>query len=284
MTTPLRTHRVELADRTLEVDDLGETRGLPLVLLHGFTGHRADFELERERLAGWTRVLIPDLRGHGGATHHGGPDVHDFEHAVADLAALLDALDVPRCHLLGHSMGGMISLRFTLAHPDRVASLVLMDTSADKPAGMQADGMQKAGEIALAKGMARLQELMEKRTREGRSGDPADAHLERWADRYWPHMRTRYAAMDPNAYVGFGRAMALQTPVTDRLAEITCPTHVIVGDDDAPFIEAAAAFEAKLPDAERSTIPSAGHHPHQENPAAWWQAMETHWARVKDLR
>lgn len=277
------TRRLALEGLALDVDDLGEARGLPLVLLHGFTGHRDDFELERDRLSTWTRVIVPDLRGHGGADHAGEADAYDFEAAVDDLLRVLEALDVPRCHLLGHSMGGMIALRFTLAHPERVASLVLMDTSPHIPGGMQPEDMQKAGEIAIAKGMERLQGLMEKRTRERRSGDPADAHLERWADRYWPHMRKRYRAMDPHAYMGFGRAMATQQPVDDRLGEIGCPVQVIVGEDDAPFLAAADAFEAKLPDVHRATIPNAGHHPHQENPDAWWQAMEEHWARVRSL-
>ena len=277
------TRRVSLEGLDLEVDDLGGGDALPLVLVHGFTGHRDDFELERDRLATWTRVLVPDVRGHGGSTHLGDAAAYDFDLAVADLAGLLDALEAPRIHLLGHSMGGMISLRFTLAHPERVASLILMDTSPDVPGGMQAEAMQKAGEIAVAKGMLRLQELMEKRTREGGSDDPADAHLERWADRYWPHMKKRYAAMDPYAYVGFGQAMARQAPVTEQLGEITCPTHVIIGSDDRPFLAAADAFEAHIPDVRRSTIPNAGHHPHQENPDAWWQAMEEHWARVAAL-
>jgi len=283
MTGATPTRRVEVDGFALDVDDLGETRGLPLVLLHGFTGHRDDFEHERDRLATWTRVIVPDLPGHGGSSHAADAAAYDFEQAVAVLAHVLDALDVPRCHLLGHSMGGMVALRFTLAHPERVASLILMDTSPHAPGGMQAEAMEKAGEIAIAKGMVRLQELMEKRTREGGSGDPADRHLERWADRYWPHMRKRYAAMDPWAYLGFARAMAHQAPLEGRLHEIGCPVHVIVGEDDAPFLAAADAFEREIPDVRRSTIPNAGHHPHQENPDAWWHAMEEHWARVRAL-
>ena len=277
------TRHLVLDGLELDVDVLGEPQGLPLVLLHGFTGHRDDFELERERLATWTQVIIPDLRGHGGSSPAGDADAYDFDRSVEDLDRVLDALDVPRCHLLGHSMGGMIALRFTLAHPGRVASLVLMDTSPHKPGGMQTESMLKAGQIAIAKGMARLQELMERRTREGGSGDRADSHLERWAERYWPHMKKRYAAMDPHAYMGFGQAMARQLPLEDRLGEIACPVHVIVGEDDDPFLPAADAFEASIPDVRRSTIPNAGHHPHQENPDAWWQAMEEHWARVRAL-
>ncbi len=283
MTDASPTRHLKLDGLELDVDDLGEAKGLPLVMLHGFTGHRDDFELERDRLATWTRVIIPDLRGHGGAKHGGTPDGHEFEQAVEDLVQVLDALDVPRCHLLGHSMGGMIALRFTLAHPERIASLILMDTSPHKPGGMQAESLLKAGQIALAKGMSRLQQLMEKRTREVGSDDPADAHVERWADRYWPHMKKRYDAMDPNAYMGFGQAMAKQETLEDRLGEIACPTHVIVGADDGPFLAAADAFETKIFDVRRSTIPNAGHHPHQENPDAWWQAMEEHWARVHAL-
>lgn len=278
------TRRLSLPGLEIDCDDLGETRGLPIVLLHGFTGHRDDFEGVRDRLAQWTRVIVPDLRGHGGARHEGGVEAHTFEALVGDLARVLEALEEPRCHLLGHSMGGMIALRFTLAYPERVASLVLMSTSHTVPAGMQAETLRKAGEIALARGMPRLQELVERRQRDGASEEPADRHIERWADRYWPHMRRRYAVMDPNAYMGFGQEMASQSSLEGRLHEIACPTTVLVGEDDRPFLAAADAMTREIPGAVRFTLANAGHHPHQENPDAWWRAMEDHWRRVKDLR
>jgi pimeloyl-ACP methyl ester carboxylesterase len=132
--------------------------------------------------------------------------------------------------------------------------------------------------------MPRLQELAEKRQRDPDvAHDPADRHIERWADRYWPHMRKRYAAMDAHAYMGFGQAMATQASQIARLHEIACPTTIIVGVDDRPFLAAADAFERGVPGAVRFTIPNAGHHPHQENPKAWWHAMEDHWKRVRDL-
>ena len=96
-------------------------------------------------------------------------------------------------------------------------------------------------------------------------------------------MKKRYAAMDPNAYMGFGQAMATQSSLEGRLREIDCPTTILIGEDDAPFLAAADAFEKGIRGAERYTIPEAGHHPHQENPDAWWAAMESHWARVRDL-
>src|SRR4030095_1442391 len=71
-----------------------------------------------------------DQRGHGGTTNSGGSEDYTLAGLAADLAAAFDALGLARVRLLGHSLGGMVALRFALAHPQRVASLVLMDTSA----------------------------------------------------------------------------------------------------------------------------------------------------------
>ena len=49
---------------------------------------------------------------------------------VEDLEATLSGLGIDACDLLGHSMGGMVAVRFALARPERVSSLILMDTSA----------------------------------------------------------------------------------------------------------------------------------------------------------
>ncbi len=59
------------------------------------------------------------------------PDAYSFDILVEDLAGYLDALDVQRCHLLGHSMGGMVAMRFALRYPERLTSLILMDTAAE---------------------------------------------------------------------------------------------------------------------------------------------------------
>jgi pimeloyl-ACP methyl ester carboxylesterase len=279
MTT--RNHRLELSGIEITYDDVGERGGLPLVMIHGFTGHRDDFETVRERLGAGRRTLIPDLRGHGGASKTGSVADHSFEQLVVDLGDFLDALDVQQCHLLGHSMGGMVALRYVLAAPDRVSSLIMMNSSPDVPTGMSAELLARAGEIAMAEGMPALQQRVERRATEHPSGNPSDRHLERWADRYWAHQRKRYAEMDPAAYMGLGQAMSLQKSVGDRLAEVSCPTLVMVGADDEAFLEAADQLTAGFSDVVRVTIPNAGHHPHQENPEAWWQAMDEHFERVR---
>jgi len=86
--------------------------------------------------------------------------------------------------------------------------------------------------------------------------------------------------MDPVAYMTLVFAMVDQQPVVSCLDEIRCPTTVLVGSDDGDFLKGADALHAGIPNAERVTIPDAGHHPHRENPDVWLAAVRGHFARL----
>ncbi|HTO59471.1 MAG TPA: alpha/beta hydrolase, partial [Pseudomonadales bacterium] len=125
----LTTHTVANGDIVTAYHDEG--RGAPLLLLHGFTGSKLDFHDQIAWFSDRYRVLAPDQRGHGESTNVGREDGYSMDILVGDLAGFLDALDVERVHLLGHSMGGMVAMRFALKHPKRLKSLILMDTAAE---------------------------------------------------------------------------------------------------------------------------------------------------------
>lgn len=276
--------RVTANEIEIAYDDFGVAAAdeRPLVLLHGLTGHRTDWDARRAELAQLGRCLAPDFRGHGDSSNTGEARSYRFEQLVDDLRVLLDALSIDRCDLLGHSVGGMIALRFSLAYPDRVASLIAMNTAPFAPTGYGRRLFEAAGAYACEHGMPALQARAEEAARSGkRAVSPADRHLERWADHYWPHHRRRYCAMDPLAYRELGCEMVDQTDVSDRLGEIACPTLVLVGADDADFLPGADALEAGIAGARRVTIGNAGHHPHQENPEAWTRALRDHVSRVR---
>ena len=275
------TRRIGLAGLEISCEDVGPRSGPVLVMLHGFTGHRDDFRDLQPELAALGRTLIPDLRGHGDARVQRPAGDSGFERLVADLLALLDAEDLERCDLLGHSMGGMIALRFVLAHPERVASLVLMSTSPEAPGGLDRASFERAVEVARQHGMAELQRRMERSARSRPVARGAEQHIARWADRYWLHHRRRYGAMDPEAYAAIGRAMFEQVSVVPRLGEIRCPTLVMVGEDDGAFLPGAEVLAAGIPNAIHVIIPGAGHHPQHENRPAWLEALAMHLARVR---
>lgn len=277
MTKRVSVHGIEMA---YEEHGAG-TR--PLVLVHGFTGSRRDFSWRFPELAALGRTIAPDLRGHGESTNTGDPAGYTLEQIALDLVAFLDALGVESCDLLGHSMGGMAALRVALAAPQRVASLILMGTSAHCPSGIPRPIIELAGRIAVEAGTRRLVEIMRERAPTEPSRSEADRRNEAaWGEGYWTEWRyPNFEAMDPVAYGAFGTAILDQGTLAPRLGEIRCPTLVLVGDGDTSFLDAAAELAAGIPGARRVDVPDAGHQPQLEHPAAWLAAIREHLARVR---
>jgi 2-succinyl-6-hydroxy-2,4-cyclohexadiene-1-carboxylate synthase len=254
----------------------------PFVLVHGFTGYRDDFRDQLPALTQLGRTIVYDHRGHGESTNTGNAANYSFAQLVDDLRALLDALDVPHCDLLGHSMGGMIALRFALAHPERVASLVLMDTAARAPDHFPRAPLAAAGAIARSDGMATLAALIRGRAADEPNRAAAEIRMEReLGDAYWERRRHRLVAMDPEAFAVLGLELVDAPPLTDRLAAIRCPTLVIVGEQDAGFLAPAQELASRIEGAMLVTVPDAAHSPQLENPPAWFEAIRTHLTRVR---
>jgi pimeloyl-ACP methyl ester carboxylesterase len=274
--------RVTLDHVEMAYEELGGgTR--PLLLVHGFTGSRRDFSWRFAELAKLGRTIVPDLRGHGESTHTGDAASYTLEQIAADLVAFCDALGIQSWDLLGHSMGGMAALRVALAAPERVASLVLMDTSAHCPSGIPRSIIELAGRIAVEAGTRRLVEIMRERAPTEASRTEADRRLEaEWGEGYWTEWRyPNFESLDPVAYGAFGKAILDQGTLAPRLGAIRCPTLVLVGADDTSFLAAADELAAGIPGARRVDVPDAGHQPQLENPAAWTAALRDHLARVR---
>ena len=100
----------------------------PLLLTHGFPATSATFGPSLARLASRYRVVTWDMLGHGGSDSPAAPHGYGAAAVVADMAALLNAEDIDRAVVAGHSLGGYLSSEFTLAYPERVLALILIDT------------------------------------------------------------------------------------------------------------------------------------------------------------
>lgn len=262
------------------VEDLGDgTR--PLVLVHGLTGFRDDFRAQVPALVALGRTVLYDLRGHGESAP-GAPDAYSFAQLVADLEALLEARGIAACDLLGHSMGGMVALRFALARPQRVASLLLMGTAARAPDRMPRAPYAAAAAIARQDGMATLAALLRARAAEEPDRPVAERRLEAdWGAAYWEWRRRRLTATDPEAFHALVLELLDQAPLTDRLGAIACPTTVLVGEEDAAFVAPAAELATAIAGARLVSIAGAAHSPQLERPADWLAAVRAHlaWAR-----
>lgn len=276
--TASRVHRVSARGIEIEVEEAG-TGDRPFVLVHGYTGSRDDWLEQIPRLSDLGRTLAIDQRGHGGSTNSGDPDDYRLDKLASDLDAALTALDVPACDLLGHSMGGMVALRFALAHPERVLSLVLMDTVARPFRFIPPALLEPAVALTRSQGMAALAKVLRAGRGMPRPAAAVSAEEAMGSERWWSRIEAKLLNMDPAAYEGLGGAH--HDGVVDRLGEIACPTLVMVGEQDVVFLGLADELEAGIADARRVTIPDAAHSPQLENPEAWLAAIREHLARAR---
>lgn len=258
-------------------DTWGSGDGPPLVLCHGYTGSAVDFELQIPDLAVGRRVYALDHRGHGLSTNVADEAAYSFDRLAADLAAWLTDVVGEPVHLLGHSMGGRLVQKVTLDHPDLVASLILMDTSAgsfsDDDAMVELmhgflDSFDPARGLPsfVSEGEGPEQELIEATVDAGFLAGRAE----------------RSAMCDPYAFRALGRQL-VGTEVESllpRLGELTVPTTVIVGSEDHPLVEFAPVIVGAIRDAELVVIDGAYHSPQLTHPDAWRAAVQTHLARV----
>jgi len=117
--------KLMLPDVALHYQCLGE--GDDVVLIHGLGANLAFWYMGIARvLAQRYRVITYDLRGHGRSSMPAAG--YTLPDMVRDLHSLLDHLQSPRAHIVGHSFGARVALYYAIAHSDRVASLTVADT------------------------------------------------------------------------------------------------------------------------------------------------------------
>lgn len=254
---------------TFEVLEAG-AGGRPLLLVHGFTGAKEDFRDWVAPLAerGW-HVVAPDLRGHGGSDHPVGPAAYSFAAFVDDLLGLTDELGWARFVLLGHSMGGMVAQCLTLSHPERVAALVLMDTSHAPIEGRDEHLLEFLEETLSGGGMEAWLALGE-----GAVLPPATARLlDQPGQKEFSEAKTR--ASSPDMAVAMLREMFTHHDRLESLGGVRVPTLVLVGEQDEPFLGPSRRMAGAIPGAELAVIADAAHQPQLEAPEAWWKALTT---------
>lgn len=272
------TQRYEVPGFSLAWDSWGDAPGPPLVLLHGYTGSVHDFALHIDALAQHRRVFAIEHRGHGRSSGSSDPSTYTVDHIVDDTLAWVHDVVAPGdepLDLLGHSMGGRVALRFALARRDLLRSLILMDTTAwafgDEDAEWRSTAVEFLQSIQPGQVPPRVPRSAE--------DDLLDATVpQAWLDEKW---RIR-DSMDPMAQ----RALGVQLfddqleRVDHRLGDVPCPTTVIAGELDEPYVSHAPRLATSIPGAELVMIGGAYHSPQLTHPEEWLAAVEGHLAAL----
>lgn len=243
-------------------------QGPVIMLLHGYTGSHQDWAFQVPLLSQAHQVVAMDHRGHGQSEAPSSAEAYSIEILAQDARGLLEHLNISKCCLIGHSMGGFVALEFTLRHPEMVTALVLVDTS--------------SGEFERVPGYAELRAKLDELARkEGMEAafEYNAAHNPMVRERFEKHpelreiARQRMLQTSVDGYIYTGRAISNWKPVTHRLDEIQAPTLIIVGQEDTPFLRPSQIMKDCIPLSQLVIIPEAGHSPHEEKPELFSEAL-----------
>lgn len=256
--------------------------GDALVLIHGFTDNLGMWYNQVPAFASRFKVLRYDVRGHGETeTPRGG---FSMDLLVADLRALLAALEIERACLLGYSMGGRIALQFALEHPESTAALVFANSGV-RGAGSQLTEAQVAELVERRRQMAEMlatgdiEVIAEGMTE--RSFSPGMKQRDPATFQRYKEIKLRN---DPSHYPAIleGLVQAMASP--PDLTELRCPALIIAGDrDHFMAVEEARAMEKAIRDATVVVLPT-GHAAAIQAPQAFNQAVLDFMSRLERVK
>lgn len=246
--------------------------GSPVLLLHGIGMTRTGWDSVAATLADRHRCIAWDMPGYGASPPSAEPLT--LRTAAAAAAGLVEAIDGP-VHVVGLSMGGMVALELALLRPDLVRSLGLLDTS---PAfgldGTDPDAWRAARLAPLDTG-ARVEEFAEPVLRGVMAPDADPAAV-----------AAAVASMCRVSIAGLRAAVSAlpDHDVRDRLAAITAPTLVVVGElDEETPPSYAEALAAGIPGARLEVISGAGHLTPFEAPVEVARLIGDHLRTVEEV-
>ena len=232
--------------------------GATVILIHGLGLNRAMWQWQLPALESEFQVVCYDLLGHGESPKPAGP--YTMQQMVAQLDGLMIDLNISRAAMVGFSLGGLINRAFALAHPDKVAALVILNSAHGRTAA-QRDSIY-----------LRVQQAEE-------SGPAAtiDAALERWFSEEFARrepqvleqVRQWVIANDANVYSDLYRLLAEgDKGLETEISAIDCPTLIVTGEEDhGNSPEMTRQMASLMPDARAEVLVGLRHMALAEDPS-----------------
>jgi pimeloyl-ACP methyl ester carboxylesterase len=243
-----------------------------LLLLHGGNQSAHSWDLVSLHLADRFHVIALDQRGHGDSEW--ARDADYSSHAMAaDASSVLSELDIDSVTVLGHSMGGMNTLRLAIEQPDLLDRIVLVDIGPE---------LSEAGTKSIRNFVTENREFedLEDFIQNVQKYDPyrSREHIERTV-KYNLLQRADGRFVSKRDHGPRLATTQGQREQSDRFsindtARIAQPTLIIRGaDSNVLSAEAAERFVQALPNGELKTVPNSGHNVHGQNTSGFLDAL-----------
>jgi pimeloyl-ACP methyl ester carboxylesterase len=268
----------------MDVAPTGPANGQTVLLLHGknFFGAYWTGTIQVLSAAGF-RVVVPDQIGFGKSAK---PDIHySFELLAQSTKTLLDSLGVAKAIVVGHSMGGMLAVRYALSYPAATTGLVL-----ENPIGLEDYRVKVPFTSVDATTKTMLTPTREGLDRFYRTYFATwKAEYGIWADLAW---RATLGGEWPRAAKASALTydMIYTQPVVQDLPRLTVPTLLVIGQSDRTTLgrgalsaevlatlgrypELGRRAQAAIPGAKLVELDGLGHIPHLEAPGRFHAAL-----------
>ena len=254
----------------LHYKQFGEnTADKSIILLHGLLGSMDNWRSQANKLAKQDnyRVITPDMRNHGQSPHISGMRYKDM---AEDILALADHLNIEKFDLLGHSMGGKVAMYLALNHGDRLNKLIIVDI-APKP--------YELWHIPVFKALLSLQ--VDTFTSRKQANDELAKSIENDGERAFllKNLQTKDGGgyewrVDLQEITRTYLNIASFNIASDAKFDKPC---LFINGAKSPYIDAVKDKElinGLFPQATIQTIEDAGHLPHVETPAVFYQYIQ----------
>lgn len=223
--------------------------GPPLLLLHSFLCNTLMWERQIQTLSQDHQLIVMDIRGHGQSSPSSPHSIYDL---VEDAVGLLDTLGIAKATWVGLSIGGMISMRAALTHPQRVLGLVLLATDSRSESFLVRVERRVLGKVVKHLGVLPvvipvLQKMF------GKTTHRRNAELVKT----W---RSRFLKVHTGSMLNSLTALLTRDDVSERLHAVGVPTLIIHGEEDrAISVKLGESLRASMPQADYKRISQAGH-------------------------
>ena len=234
--------------------------GPPLLMIRGLGRWSAHWHGWDEALAKHFRVICLDNRGLGLTTTPMRP-WHSLDDLASDAAVILKQERIQSAHILGTSLGGMVSLVFALQHPEMTSSLHVIAASVGRSGhpriSLRAAKMLTAAPILGEKIYDELAILL--------TSPKTSDDVRRQLAKEWAAEDKKYR--QPVLPVIAQLLAVMRFRRWERLTEIKCPTQIVVGSDDLFVPRGNSLFlHSVMPHSKLVELPNAGHEPHVDQP------------------
>lgn len=257
--------------------------GTALLFIHEYAGDYRSWEPQMRHFARRHRCITYSARGYPGSAVPDSAEAYSYEHFRDDAIAVLDHLGIDSAHIVGLSMGGYSALQIGIIYPQRARSLTLAGTGSGSErwyteefrqhSRATADAMDRLGMAEVAKSYGSGATRIAFAVKDPRGYAEFMAMLASHDTQGAAHTLRGFQAGRPSLY-----------DFADKIAKITLPTLIVVGDEDDPCLEPSLFLKQTIATSGLAVFPKTGHTVSLEEPVLFNAMLEGFVASVEQGR